>query len=670
MAEPPEPDAEVGVLREKVAALEAELEACRSRLEREKKLRLKAQASASKLRREAEVLSKESSGRKRSEKATSSIEVQTEDCDAWSHADYYYYSYYNSTEPQPDSSRVPVEPNSDNEGSNSNCTEQLPSSDVNSTRNNEHEMQDNVIHDVQESEDTLLAEGTLAESLRAAAEAAVSQTGFIYDEGTGLYYDHSTGFYYNSETQLYYDPTTGIYYYCDVESGRYQFHSRVDLQSYGTLAAQQSKDKKSKKKRRDAECPKANEHKDTDEQKSSSTLNCLSTSNELSSPEEEEFPNLKKAKVDNGTRNSLASKEPSTTNGTSLSFTKKVKQCTGFLMDDSKTESESEPEEGEITDSGQEDYSSEDEVTSEESVNSEETDSEDGDQIWPPCIRVIVIRSPVLQMGSLYIITAVKPATIGREKGMEHTLQIPEVGISKFHAEVYFDHELQNYVLVDQGSQNGTVINGNQILQPKAKSDPYVLEHGDEVKIGETVLSFHIHPGSETCDGCEPGQVRAHLRLDKKNESSIGPALTKEEKELNRRKALKQIRVKYGLQNADYENDNVVKNPKYKDRAGKRREMVGSEGTFHRDDAPASVHVEISDSNRGGMKDPITLQLHRKHAGLGASTPISVENAQIVNTKNKRNWEKARERFAENFQDPKTQENVSKNLPWVRETVE
>ncbi|XP_054843243.1 angiogenic factor with G patch and FHA domains 1 isoform X2 [Eublepharis macularius] len=595
MAEPPEAEA----LREKVAALEAELEACRSRLEREKKLRLKAQAGAAKLRREVEVLSKEISGIQ-SEKATSSIEVQTEEYDAWSHADYYYYSYYNS-EPQPDLSRVPVQPNSDNEGSNSNCTEQLPLSDhldAIGTTQNEHEVQDNVIHDEQESEDTLLTDGTLAESLRAAAEAAVSQTGFIYDEGTGLYYDHSTGFYYNSETQLYYDPTTGIYYYCDVESGRYQFHSRVDLQSYETSAIQQSKDKKSKKKRRDAEWSKANERK----------VHQLT----------ETMANLK------------------------------------------------------ISSSGL------------------ATAGEDGDKIWPPCIRVTVIRSPVLQMGSLYIITAVKPATIGREKGMEHTLQIPEVGVSKFHAEVYFDHELQNYVLVDQGSQNGTVVNGNQILQPKAKSDPYLLEHGDEVKIGETVLSFHIHPGSETCDGCEPGQVRAHLRLDKKSESSICPALTKEEKELNRRKALKQIRVKYGLQNAEYENDNVVKNPKYKDRAGKRREMVGSEGTFHRDDAPASVHVEISDSNKGhkmlekmgwkkgeglgksggGMKDPIALQLHRKHVGLGASTPISAENVQTVNMKNKRNWEKARERFAENFQDSKTQKNVSKNLPWVRETAE
>ena len=78
---------------------------------------------------------------------------------------------------------------------------------------------------------------------------------------------------------------------------------------------------------------------------------------------------------------------------------------------------------------------------------------------------------------------------------MEHTLRIPEVGVSKFHAEIYFDHDLQSYVLVDQGSQN---VNGKQILQPKTKSDPYVLEHGGEVTIGETVLSLHTHPGSET----------------------------------------------------------------------------------------------------------------------------------------------------------------------------
>lgn len=42
--------------------------------------------------------------------------------------------------------------------------------------------------------------------------------------------------------------------------------------------------------------------------------------------------------------------------------------------------------------------------------------------------------------------------------------------------------------------------------------------HGDEVKMGETVLSFHIHSGTDTCDGCEPGQIMAHLSKNKREE--------------------------------------------------------------------------------------------------------------------------------------------------------
>ncbi|XP_074851549.1 angiogenic factor with G patch and FHA domains 1 isoform X2 [Carettochelys insculpta] len=678
MASPPlpEPGAELRTLQGKVEALEAELGSCRSQLEQVQRLlrhteRLyrEAQESNEALQTQVDELSKEVHDRKKRERETSNVEVQTEDYSSWHQSDYYYYqNYCSSTDHQAISSELSVQQNHEREGPNPNSTEQS-----------------------QEAEDASLVEGTLAESLRAAAEAAVSQTGFIYDENTGLYYDHSTGFYYNSENQLYYDPATGIYYYCDVESGRYQFHSRVDLQSYKPSTA---KDKKGKKKRRDVEWITGNEHKDldTEEQKSPRSLNCLSTTNEqVSSTEEEESPNArKKAKVDIDVRNRLPAKESVIRDGINSRLHRKT-QDTGAFVDDSKiVETESEPEEGEITDSECEEYTSEDEVTSEESVNSEVSENEDEERIWPPCIRVIVIRSPVLQTGSLYIITAVKAATIGREKDMEHTLQIPEVGVSKFHAEVYFDQELQNYVLVDQGSQNGTVVNGNQILQPKTKCDPYVLEHGDEVKIGETVLSFHIHPGSDTCDGCEPGQVRAHLRLDKKKDSSACPALSKEEREVVRRKALKKIRVKYGLQNTAYEDEKAVKNPNYKDRAGKRRETMGSEGTFQRDDNPASVHVEISDSNKGhkilekmgwkkgeglgkdggGMKNPIQLQIHKIHAGLGTSRPASVDDIQVIKSKNKKNWDKARERFAEKFQEPKTKKDGPKVMPWVRGTAE
>nr|XP_025962470.1 angiogenic factor with G patch and FHA domains 1 [Dromaius novaehollandiae] len=703
MASPP--GAELRALRDQVAALEAELGSCRGQLERaQRRLRRterlyrEARDGGEALRRQVDELTKEVHNRKRKEKDISSVEVQTDDYAAWSQTDYYYYENYYNTDTQDCASELSVQYNHGTEGTEHNLTEESQAAgniplEVDSTEVAECGKEENFIQNSQEAEDTSVPEGSLAESLRAAAEAAVSQTGFIYDENTGLYYDHSTGFYYNSENQLYYDPATGIYYYCDVESGRYQFHSRVDLQSYQASGTQHAKDKKVKKKRKDPECITSNEYKDldTEEQKSANSLNCFSTTEQVSSTEEEESPNVrKKTKMDTNIRNSIAAKESVSTDNIN-SHSRKSTPDTAAYTDDSKTiDTESEPEEGEIMDSECEEYSSEEEVTSEETADSEVSENEDEEKIWPPCIRVIVIRSPVLQTGSLYIITAVKPATIGREKDVGHTLQIPEVGVSKFHAEVYFDHDLQNYVLVDQGSQNGTVVNGNQILQPKTKCDPYILEHGDEVKIGETVLSFHIHPGSDTCDGCEPGQVRAHLRLDRKKESSVCPALSKEERELVRRKALKQIRVKYGLQNTEYEDNKAVKNPKYKDRAGKRRETIGSEGTFQRDDTPASVHIEISNSNKGhkmlekmgwkkgeglgkdggGMKDPIHLQLHKMHAGLGTSRPASIEDVQIIQSKNKKNWDKARERFAENFQEAKTQKDTPKVTPWVRGTAE
>ncbi|XP_074787674.1 angiogenic factor with G patch and FHA domains 1 isoform X2 [Athene noctua] len=664
MASPP--GGERRVLRERVAALEADLGACRGQLEqaqrrlrRTERLYREAREGNEALRRQVEELTKEIYNNK--EKDTSSVEVQTEDYTAWSQADYYYYeNYYNNTDTQSCASELPVQHNHGTESTEHNSTEESQTGintplRMDSTKVAEGGEEEDFIQNSQEADDTSVPEGSLAESLRAAAEAAVSQTGFIYDENTGLYYDHSTGFYYNSENQLYYDPTTGIYYYCDVESGRYQFHSRVDLQSYQASGTQHTKDKKGKKKRKEPEGITANEYKDldTEEQKSSNSLNCFFTTEQVSSTEEEESPNTrKKTKMDTKPQNSLTAKESVSTDSINSHSRKSTPDT-----DDSRTaDTESEPEEGEITDSECEAYSSEDEVTSEETADSNDSENEAEEKIWPPCIRVIVIRSPVLQTGSLYIITAVKPATIGREKDVGHTLQIPEVGVSK----------------------------------PKTKCDPYILEHGDEVKIGETVLSFHIHPGSDTCDGCEPGQVRAHLRLDRKKESSVCPALSKEERELVRRKALKQIRVKYGLQNTEYEDNKAMKNPKYKDRAGKRRETIGSEGTFQRDDSPASVHIEISNNNKGhkilekmgwkkgeglgkdggGMKEPVHLQLHKTHAGLGTSRPASIEDIQIIKSKNKKNWDKARERFAGNFQEPKSQRDTPKITPWVRGTVE
>ena len=47
------------------------------------------------------------------------------------------------------------------------------------------------------------------------------------------------------------------------------------------------------------------------------------------------------------------------------------------------------------------------------------------------------------------------------------------------------------------------------VLQPKQRSNPIALNHDDIVKLGETCLLCHIHPGTDTCDDCEPGVVMA-----------------------------------------------------------------------------------------------------------------------------------------------------------------
>lgn len=49
-------------------------------------------------------------------------------------------------------------------------------------------------------------------------------------------------------------------------------------------------------------------------------------------------------------------------------------------------------------------------------------------------------------------------------------------------------------------------------LQSKQESKPQVITHGDELTLGSTTLLLHIHPGSQTCDSCEPGQVQAQAQ--------------------------------------------------------------------------------------------------------------------------------------------------------------
>ncbi|XP_077582289.1 angiogenic factor with G patch and FHA domains 1 [Stigmatopora nigra] len=717
---------EVAELRLQVESLKEELKECKTELAKLQKqlshserLQRSTDSYNEDLRKQVDQLSAEIHEWKKKNKEKVHAETQTEEY-VWSETDYYNYyygDYYQNAKAgdaqESQGANMAVDPPAGDESAEVATVEQ-ESATVAPAADASAQPESSVVATAPATAPATAAataeEGdasSIADMLRATAEEAMTQTGFVFDETTGMYYDHATGFYYDSASQLYYDANTGIYYYYDAESGRYQFHSKVEVSAAQTGEKDNyASDKKSRWYKKGGK--KSSHHRDQeydegkseeDEQHSRRSSESRKTRRRSRSRESRGKDSKRR-----GERDKSSSKRKKHKSGSSHDEKRRSKKKKKRSKSSSRKRSRSSPdrsdglegnseaEEGELTESEKEQWESPRSVSpSPSSPHNHSPESEMDSQcraaLWPPCVRVTVVRSPVLQVGTLFIITADSTATIGREKEMDHAIRIPEMGVSKCHAEVYFDQEQQGYMLVDQGSQNGTVINGNRILQPKTKCEPQPLTHGDEVKMGDTVLSFHIHSGTDTCDGCEPGQVMAHLSKHKREETP-GPALPKEDKEALRQKELKSMKAKYGLQNNEFEEGKALRNPKYKDRAESRRQKVGSEGLFQQDDAPASVHVEISEVNKGrkmlekmgwkkgeglgkegtGMKDPIQLKIRKAQSGLGAGGAMSLDEASVTRTQSQKNWEKARERFADSFQgdSPSSKTQCASPKAWVK----
>ncbi|XP_072518474.1 angiogenic factor with G patch and FHA domains 1 [Salminus brasiliensis] len=679
---------EVGVLRKEVERLQRELTECRGELQRvQKQLSHSARLQNSTesynldLRQQVENLSAELHERKKKEKNRVEAETQTEEY-AWTETDYYNY-YYGGYYQSAVDGAAEAEPGTSTEVQDTSehaeaCPTAMEAVAASAAAVSELPPEDqSVVAGAEVAEAGGEGNSSIADMLRATAEEALTQTGFVFDETSGMYYDHATGFYYDSASQLYYDANTGMYYYYDPESGKYQFHSRIELptaQSTEQPVQTSSSQKKSSSSssRRAAEKAARLESKEPASAGEGSEERGEERREGRRRKERRSRSRSRKrsGRRGNGRRRRNGSHSDE---GRGKKRKKKKRAHKSKKSRSADTSGESEPEEGEITGSeGEKEPSSPSSASSSSSppaspsAESPERETQSQEEAWPPCVRVTVVRSPVLQPGTLFILTADAVATIGREKDMNHAIRVPEMGVSKSHAEVFFDQDQQCYMLVDQGSQNGTVVNGNRILQPKVRCDPCPLTHGDEVKLGETVLSFHIHSGTDTCDGCEPGQVRAHLSRRRPEENTVC-VLSKEDKEVQRQKELKQIKIKYGLKSSEYEESGALRNSKYKDRAESRRQTVGSEGTFYRDAAPASLHVEINEENKGrqmlekmgwksgeglgkdsaGITEPIGLQVHPAQSGLGSTAALTVEEASAGRSKKQQNWERARERFSQ-----------------------
>ncbi|XP_071964419.1 uncharacterized protein [Antedon mediterranea] len=619
---------------------------------------------------------------------------------------------------------------------------------------------------------------SIADSIRDAAESAMTNSGFVYDETSGLYYDYTSGYYYNPENHLYYDTNTGTYYYFNESTSSYEFHSQVEIPEesqrntveynmhYDRKQDNRSREKRVKekyrhtperenlktenRKRKDrqlrSETPdrSKNKREDKREKRYKEEKKCdRSISNrrkekrhkrdrydesysrsdkdrrckhkkhhkkkkrkdkndsrrlEGKNPEQDEVEETKVKKRTENEKYEMSEKEKIEKgdkiekDDKNKKGEKKEANIAVISPDESDVEEgeieeveenmddveEGEVEEGEIASSSSSksvseisslsDISSDsmsdvsDEEMDEEMEEREEVMEKEVEQVnrreYPPCIRMIVTKSESLQPGSLFIITCMG-GSIGREG--EHTVLIPEIGISKNHAEIFYCQNSWQYYIRDLGSQNGTLINAKPIGESRSESEAQILSHKDYLTIGGTMLRLHIHPGAETCDDCEPGQVQALLAQTQPK----GPLILSNDKEQQRRKGLKQMKKKYGLTRETYvETNSSTANPAYTDRSDIRRKTVGSDNPHQKDDLPASVDREIASDNVGrkmmekmgwksgetlgkdntGIKEPINVLSNNKRAGLGGQARRTISDLALGNLQSEK-WERARARY-------------------------
>nr|CAH7720950.1 unnamed protein product [Callosobruchus chinensis] len=105
---------------------------------------------------------------------------------------------------------------------------------------------------------------SLAEDIAEAAQMAVQNSGFVYEETSGMYYDYNTGYYYNAEYGLYYDGSTGTYMTYNQDTQTYEFHS----QEQSKKKCKENKDGSGQDDIEEGECSDSSESSVTDDESS------------------------------------------------------------------------------------------------------------------------------------------------------------------------------------------------------------------------------------------------------------------------------------------------------------------------------------------------------------------------------------------------------------------
>ena len=193
-------------------------------------------------------------------------------------------------------------------------------------------------------------------------------------------------------------------------------------------------------------------------------------------------------------------------------------------------------------------------------------------------VRLIVQSADQLDIGSLLLVSCMG-GKIGQHPNCAVT--IPDSTISQLHAEITYDHQLQQYVITDLCSRNGTFVNDSK-LKPLCRN---ALFHGDILRFSDTVqMLAHIHQHRDTtCADCEASLV------DTKKTTGIYQT---EGGTSSVRQLQKSLKRHYGLAGEEYrENIGPELPPGYRDRAAQRQREMGSDNPYEKTAAGSALDV-------------------------------------------------------------------------------
>ncbi|KAF5400302.1 G patch and FHA domains-containing Angiogenic factor [Paragonimus heterotremus] len=466
---------------------------------------------------------------------------------------------------------------------------------------------------------------SIAEVLKEASETAFHNTGYIFDDRIGLYFDRNSGYYYDPENHLFFEPKSGMCYRYNSVTGAYTRQSSVDYhhweKQYRRLLIRLSV------------------HDPQDAAPlilSPGRYNHSGRSNNhRSHRHNRRYRSLSRSPSHGHSRQqSWSSDSSNSTDHRSFSRRHRLRRRGSGASNESSSKRRRKRYSGDRT--CVEKPSDDTEMPNGSPPASDQPTTVIAKPVvYPPGVRLVVLTSEYTSPGTVFILTSDESSKgwgcIGRNPTFCPSVNFPDdPAVGTIHCEVIYKSTEEQYVLLDRESSSGTYVNG-EALQ---KQTPFLLSHGDVVRIGSSRLLVHIHRGLEVCAQCDPEVIklttdlanaehsavldascpRSTQTLEEENAYKLSTGLSSREAE--RRATLDMLKEKYGVKHCALKF--LSSDPKtYNDRAAQRRAIQANlKATGYVDAAPPPfVERPVKNTERLLQASTVSVSLGMENRG-------------------------------------------------------